>query len=355
MDLISIGDKVRFLNDVGGGTVVKILPKNQVIVKDENDFEYPVRMSEIVVVEKAKQSEHEDRNKPIKEFANNIVENIKDNFKKVEGTLIPKPKIELKKDQKSQYMFAFIRNYDDKFDGFDCYLVNDSNYFVFYHIVLRGENGFEKIDTETLEPNTKILVGQLTREQINNSKEIIIQSILYDNPKCTYHEMLERRIKITPIKFFQEHTFVENEFFDDNAYIFELLKEDLGLGNSIRTQKEFEEQMARKDEAEEDNSQRYHKRKQPETIEVDLHINKLIDSVVGLSNAEILDIQMKTFHKTMTDAIMNKAGKVILIHGIGNGTLKATIRESLEKQYKLPYEDASFREYGFGATMVMIN
>ena len=54
MDLISIGDKVRFLNDVGGGTVVKILPKNQVIVKDDNDFEYPVRMSEIVVVEKDK-------------------------------------------------------------------------------------------------------------------------------------------------------------------------------------------------------------------------------------------------------------------------------------------------------------
>ena len=64
---------------------------------------------------------------------------------------------------------------------------------------------------------------------------------------------------------------------------------------------------------------------------------------------------MQTFHKTMTDAIMNKAGKVILIHGIGNGTLKSNIRESLEKQYKLPYEDASFREYGFGATMVMIN
>lgn len=350
MDLISVGDKVRFLNDVGGGTIVKILPKNQVIVKDENDFEYPMAMSEVVVVEKAK----DNRNKQFKEFASNVVDNIKDNIKKVESTIIPQPKIELKKDNKSAYLFAFIRNYDDKHDDFDCYLINDSNYYIFYHIVLRGENGFVKIDTETLEPNTKINVGQLTREQINNSKEIIIQSILFDNPKCTYHEMLERRIKITPIKFFQEHTFVENEFFDEKAYIFELMKEDLGLGNSIRTQKEFEEQMARKED-EEDNSHRYQKRKPAETVEVDLHINKLIDSVVGLSNSEILDIQMKTFHKTMTDAIMNKAGKVILIHGIGNGTLKNMIRESIEKQYKLHYEDASFREYGFGATMVLLN
>lgn len=351
MDLICIGDKVRFLNEVGGGTVVKILPKNQIIVKDENDFDYPVAMSDVVVVEKAK----ENHNNQFKNFANNVVDNIKDNLNKVEATIITKPKIELKKDSKSAFLFAFIRNYDDKHDDFDCYLINDSNYFIFYHIVLCGENGFEKIDSEPLEPNTKINIGQLTRNQINNSKEIIIQSILFDNPKCTYHEMVERRIKITPIKFFQEHTFVDNDFFDEKAYIFELLKEDLGLGNSIRTQKEFEEQMARKDIEEEDNSRRFQKRKPAETIEIDLHINKLIDSVVGLSNSEILDIQIKAFHKTMTDAILNKAGKVIIIHGIGNGTLKNTIRESIEKQYKLHYEDASFREYGFGATMVLLN
>lgn len=351
MDLICIGDKVRFLNEVGGGTVVKILPKNQIIVKDENDFDYPVAMSDVVVVEKAK----ENHNNQFKNFANNVVDNIKDNLNKVEATIITKTKIELKKDSKSAFLFAFIRNYDDKHDDFDCYLINDSNYFIFYHIVLCGENGFEKIDSETLEPNTKINIGQLTRNQINNSKEIIIQSILFDNPKCTYHEMVERRIKITPIKFFQEHTFVDNDFFDEKAYIFELLKEDLGLGNSIRTQKEFEEQMARKDIEEEDNSRRFQKRKPAETIEIDLHINKLIDSVVGLSNSEILDIQIKAFHKTMTDAILNKAGKVIIIHGIGNGTLKNTIRESIEKQYKLHYEDASFREYGFGATMVLLN
>ena len=89
MDLISIGDKVRFLNDVGGGTVVKILPKNQIVVRDDNDFEYPIPAAEVVVVEKAK----DNYNKQFKEFASNVVENIKDNIKKVEGTIIPKPNI----------------------------------------------------------------------------------------------------------------------------------------------------------------------------------------------------------------------------------------------------------------------
>lgn len=343
MEILNIGDKVRFLNDVGGGTIVKILPKNQILVRDENDFEYPVLASEIVVVEKA--ADQSKKEQPATNSAN-IAE-------KAGKPKVAAPKVELKKETKTSIIFAFIRNEHN--DRFDAFLVNDSNYFLFYNIVLLGENGYEKIDTDLLEPNTKVLVGDISRNQINFSREIIVQITPYNNPKCYYHAQIERRIKITPIKFFQEHSFIANDFFDQKAYIIELFVEDLGLGNSIKTQAEFESQIARKDLPEEDNSQRYHKRPKPETIEVDLHINKLLDSVVGLSNSEILNIQLDKFHKTMTDAILRKAAKVVVIHGIGNGTLKANIRQSLEKQYKLPYEDASFREYGFGATLVLVN
>lgn len=348
---INVGDRVRFLNDVGGGIVSKVISSSQIIVTDENDFDYPVSPSDVVVVGKAPENQQKNSIDNIKAK----VENIKADIKKVENNIVcQKPKIELKKDNTTDYSFAFIRKNDDNFDGFDCYLINDSNFFIFYHIVLKGENGYEKLDADTLEPNTKILVCQLTREQINYSREIVIQSILFDHPHETLHNMVERSIKITPIKFFQEHSFVENNFFDEKAYIFELLKETIGLGNSIKSQKEFENQIARKDLAEEDASKRFQKRKAPETIEVDLHINELIDNVIGLSNFEILSIQMKKFHQTMTEAIEKRAGKVIIIHGIGNGTLKSNIRESLTNQYKLQFEDASFREYGFGATMVIL-
>ena len=37
---INIGDKVRFLNDVGGGIVVKFLKNNMVLVENEDGFEY---------------------------------------------------------------------------------------------------------------------------------------------------------------------------------------------------------------------------------------------------------------------------------------------------------------------------
>jgi hypothetical protein len=341
---LSIGDKVRFLNDVGGGTVVKIISKTMVVVKDKDDFEYPFPANELVVVAKAVVLPE-----PVKQP---IVENKTEEENK---SVHPKHKPELKNDNITEILFAFIRKNVGEFDGFECFIINDSDFYIFYHIVLRGENGYEKIDAEILEPNTKMSIGDLSREQINTSKELIIQMMFYNHPYHTLHEMVERRIKIVPLKFFQDHAFKDNDFFDEKAYMFELLKEKPGLGQSLKTDDDFERILAEKDlNDEEDPSKRFKPRKEAQTVEVDLHINQLVESVIGMSNAQIIQKQMEVFHTTMTDAILNKAGKVILIHGIGNGTLKAAIRESLSVQYKLSYEDASFREYGFGATMVIM-
>lgn len=48
---MNIGDKVRFLNDVGGGKIVGFDKGGLVLVEDEDGFEMPVRQSDVVVVE----------------------------------------------------------------------------------------------------------------------------------------------------------------------------------------------------------------------------------------------------------------------------------------------------------------
>ena len=46
----------------------------------------------------------------------------------------------------------------------------------------------------------------------------------------------------------------------------------------------------------------------------------------------------------------------VFIHGIGNGTLKHELRKVLDEYYHdLKYQDASFKEYGYGATLIFIN
>ena len=47
---MKIGDKVRFLNEVGGGRVSGFQGKDVVLVEDEDGFDVPMRMSDVVVI-----------------------------------------------------------------------------------------------------------------------------------------------------------------------------------------------------------------------------------------------------------------------------------------------------------------
>ena len=57
----------------------------------------------------------------------------------------------------------------------------------------------------------------------------------------------------------------------------------------------------------------------------------------------------------MKQAIDNKAYRIVFIHGVGNGVLKQEIHKKLKSTYaKYFFQDASFQEYGYGATMVIL-
>ena len=96
-------------------------------------------------------------------------------------------------------------------------------------------------------------------------------------------------------------------------------------------------------------------KKNESTQEVDLHIEAIVENHSGMENAEIVDIQMAKFRTSLESAIIHKAKRIVFIHGVGNGKLKHEIRRTLEHEYKhLRYQDASFAEYGYGATMVLL-
>ena len=47
---MKIGDKVRFLNEIGGGVVAGFQSKNIVLVEDEDGFQMPMMANEVVIV-----------------------------------------------------------------------------------------------------------------------------------------------------------------------------------------------------------------------------------------------------------------------------------------------------------------
>ena len=86
-----------------------------------------------------------------------------------------------------------------------------------------------------------------------------------------------------------------------------------------------------------------------------MHAHELLDTMIGLAPKDILDYQLKVFADTMNAHAKERGRRIVFIHGKGDGVLRKSILKLLQRQYPAArYQDASFREYGFGATMVTI-
>lgn len=87
-------------------------------------------------------------------------------------------------------------------------------------------------------------------------------------------------------------------------------------------------------------------------MEKDLHFNKLVDFPKNFNRFAKLEIQMREARKFLDKARTSGNKRVILIHGVGEGRLKEEIHTMLERMDGLRFYDASYAEYGRGATEV---
>jgi len=92
-----------------------------------------------------------------------------------------------------------------------------------------------------------------------------------------------------------------------------------------------------------------------EVYELDLHIHELLDHYQNMTNTEILRVQMSACKSFVNEAIGKRYQKIVLIHGVGEGVLKAEIIKWLDSQSHIEYHDAPYRTYGYGATEVIIH
>ena len=89
-------------------------------------------------------------------------------------------------------------------------------------------------------------------------------------------------------------------------------------------------------------------------MEVDLHIHQLVPKSKGMNNYDMLTIQIDTAKRQLEFAIKKRIQRIVFIHGIGEGVLKAEL-EYLFRQYgNLQFNDADYQKYGKGATEVYI-
>ena len=89
-------------------------------------------------------------------------------------------------------------------------------------------------------------------------------------------------------------------------------------------------------------------------MEVDLHIHQLVESSRGMSNYDMLNIQMDTAKRQLDFAIRKRIQRVVFIHGVGEGVLKEELHYLFNRYDNVKFYDADYQKYGLGATEIYI-
>ncbi len=342
--MVKVGDKVKFLNDVGGGIVTKIINKNTVAVENEDGFEIPTLISQLVLVgfpkQEVSQSSPLDKQKDIAPQRSNA-------NRQFLVTDVNKP----------AFYLAFVPDNRQNPVGAEikAYLVNDSVYNALFHFSHEKEGKYFSVESGELAKGSSLLLEVITQDSLNELPGYAFQLIYYPNESASLFHPITKVLNINPVKFYKESSFMQVPYFYNPAMLYSISENILEAELGRLTDDDFRKVVREKELKLKKGAGQTTRAKTNELVEVDLHIHELIDDTSGLSKREILEIQMDKFSSEMEAAIKSKAHKIVFIHGVGQGTLKAEVHKTLKSKYKKYYfQDASFKEYGYGATMVVL-
>lgn len=335
-----VGDDIIVVHSNDEGKVIEIVNDKMVIIEvkgvkfpaymDQIDFPYFKRFSEKKLFP--------DKPKP-KVYVDQVQkEKRRDEVKVSDGiwlTLFPKFETDL---------FG-----DDIVEKFKVYIINrtDAAYEFTYKLNFFGRTDFEI--TSDLAAFKDFYLHDVAFEDLNDSPSFDFEFRL-PQPDKYKADFCEAHFKIKPKQLFQKieelkeknfpsvnHRLVEK--YPDKPY------EDNLLDISKLTSAGYKVYDAGK--------ARQHL--EPARSVIDLHIEKISNDWKGLSNFEIITIQLKEFEKWYDLAVAHHQPGLIVIHGIGKGRLKEEIHDILKtkrevKSFVNQYEP----RFGYGATEIFL-
>lgn len=389
---MKIGDKVRFISEVGGGIVSGFQGKNIVLVQDEDGFDIPMSVNDVVVIGQEDYNKaHLTFTKPAPKAPDNRSVKAMMEAQTEDAPIDDDDEVDLSKvtfrapveerkggNALSAYLaFVPIDIKEITHTRFECYFVNDSNYYIQYAYLTADGNSWALRSQGEVEPNTKEFIEEFGRDELNNLGHVAIQLMAYKREKpFILKPVVDVQFRIDPVKFYKLHTFQENDFFEQPALIHTIIENDKVTRPLVVDAKQLKAEMYHSEPADhtkvsrqqqEGYVRRYDdgrkkgnpfitKRKGDEdVIVVDLHANALLDTTNGMSAGDILNYQLDVFRRTLKENASKKGQRIIFVHGKGEGVLRRALINDLVYRFKhYTYQDASFQEYGYGATQVTI-
>lgn len=354
--MAKIGDTVRFLNSIGGGRITKI--EGQLAYVEEDDgFETPILLRECVVVDNSPQAAPK-ASRPAS------VQNVRSTPEP--KTPKPEPEFEELPESPEGELLNIVLAFEPRdsrhlsVTTFDAVLVNDSNYYIYYTFATRSDSSslWHVRSAGIIEPSMQNLLCEITRDDLPDMDRVSIQCIAFKQGRdYRIKAPVSYESRLDTTKFAKLHCFHANTYFDDPVIALDIVKDDRTCRMPVIDPVAMREAMQTKASADL-RSRPVVKRSAPksEPIVVDLHIDQLVDSTTGMDNAAILERQLDEFRSIMQHNIRNRESKIIFIHGKGEGVLRKALLDELKRRYPhCTSQDASFREYGYGATQVTIH
>ena len=350
-----IGDKVKFLNDVGGGIVSKIVSPTMVQVMVEDGFDIPVLTNELLLAESSDPKESVfNQDFPSTNIGIKHIETEDENPEKISKL----QKFSSLNNKPLGIYLAYVPQ-DQVWltkDDVDIYIINHTSFDILYTLFCRREeNTLVGIDYGSVDPSSKIHIASIAREELEQWLEGFVQILFFKEENKNIMMPLHASFKVKPVRFMKKDAYMPSNFMEEKG-IFFYLGHPVSMTTPDFMQKDsqsLQEQYTQTSPREEKFIDRY--KTDRDTAEIDLHIESIVDDHSQLTNAQILEQQIRLFVNCLESAIEGKLQKVIFIHGVGNGILKNEIHTILKQYPNVHYFDASMQKYGCGATEVLIN
>jgi hypothetical protein len=327
-----VGDRVLILHSNEEGEVIDIINNKMVMVDvrgvkfpayiDQLDFPYFKRFSEKKLFDNKKEKKYIDDVRKEKNSAPKISDGVWITFLPVMDTdefgddVVEELKIHLINRTDIAYKFVYKLNY---FGKTDFELKNEILPFQDFYL---HDIPFENLnDSPTFEFEFSLLHTQ-------KDKADYYESSLRLKPKQLFAKIEEIRLK-------GEATFSHRLF---ETYPEKQFEPE--VQTDFKRSRAFDASRARQ-------------HLEPPRSVVDLHIEKITDDWKGLSNHEIVSLQLKTFEKYYDLAVAHMQPLLTVIHGVGTGRLREEIHEQLKHRKEVKtFINQYHPAFGYGATEI---
>jgi hypothetical protein len=332
-----IGDKVLLLHSNEEGEVVEIINKKMVEVEVDG-VRFPVYTDQIDFPYFRRFTEKKQPPKSVKTYV--------DQLKKEKPQDKSTPKNET-----GVYLVLFPVFDKDIFDDdivdyFKIFLVNHTSlaYTFKYELNYLNQEGFVLINE--ISPGKDFYVHDIPFENFNDGPRFSVEFSLKiaDKKKATH---FEATLKIKAKQIFDR---IEQLLFKQEASFSYLLMEN--YPDRQTSEKLDLGKLAAAGFHIYDASKPKLSSLPPRSV-IDLHIDKITNEWKGLSNYEMLSLQLKEFEKYYHLAIQHLQPNLIVIHGVGEGVLRDEIHEILKHKKEVKYFINQYHpKYGNGATEI---